>query len=280
MGREDATLRVPHRPDWPGAGTRAGAPHEYGDRHAAVYDRIYGPRFASRAAVDALARAAGDGRVLELGLGTGRLAIPLAARGVPVDGIEGSQAMVARLRSQPGGGAVGVFVTDLAGFELPFRGYTVAVCAVSTLFMLPGPGPQQRCISAAARHLRPGGQLIIEAFRPDPSRFDATGHRTEQRATIDGTAHQVRSRHDPAARAIHITHILTGDGESSTYEVTLCYATPEQIDAMATVAGLTLQARWHDWNASPATTASRDPISIYRNEPTDLSHAISRWQRG
>ena len=92
----------------------------------------------------------------------------------------------------------------------------------------------------------------------------------EQRATIGAPAHQVRSRHDPAAGATHITHILTGDDESTPYEVTLCYATPEQIGAMATAAGLTLQARWHDWNASPATAASRDPISIYQKKPFGL----------
>ncbi len=240
------------------------APSAYGDRHAAVYDRIYGSRFASRAAVDALARAAAGGRVLELGLGTGRLAIPLVRRGVPVDGIEGSPAMVDRLRSQPGAGQVGVTIADLAGFELPYRDYAVAVCAVSTLFMLPGAEAQQRCISAAARHLRPGGQLFIEAFRPDPSRFDASGGRTEQRATIDGTAHEVRSWHDSGARAIHVTHILTWDTGSGAYQVVLRYATLEQIDAMAQAAGLRLRARWHDWNAAPAHDASRDPISIYQ----------------
>lgn len=138
------------------------------------------------------------------------------------------------------------------------------MCAVRTLFMLPGARAQQRCISAAARHLRPGGLLFIEAFRPDASRFDATGCRLEQRPAVDGTAHEVHSRHEPGAHAIHITHVFTSAAGSSAYEVTLHYATPGQIDVMAAAAGLTLQARWHDWTAAPATDASRDPISVYR----------------
>ena len=237
---------------------------EYGERHAAVYDRIYGARFAPRAAVDALARAADGGRVLELGLGTGRLALPLVARGVPVDGIEGSPAMIDQLRARPGGDAVGVYLADLAGFELPFRDYAVAVCAVSTLFMLPGPAAQLGCLRAAGRHLRPGGQLFVEAFVPDPSRFDAGGDRTEQRATSDGTGHEVRSHHDRAAGAIHVTHVLTGAEGPRAYEVTLHYATPVQLDAMAAAAGLSLRARWDDWTGAPAASSSRDPVSVYQ----------------
>lgn len=141
-----------------------------------MYDRIYGARFVPDAAVAALGAAAGDGPVLELGLGTGRLAVPLTEQGVPVDGIEASSAMVAQLRAQPGGAAVGVFQVDLDGFELPRHDYAVAVCAVSTLFMLPSAAAQARCVAAAGRHLRAGGTLFVEAFRPDPSRFDAAGH--------------------------------------------------------------------------------------------------------
>lgn len=131
---------------------------EYGDSHADAYDRIYGARFVPDAAVTALAAAAGPGgRLLELGLGTGRLAIPLVERGVHVDGIEASGAMIERLRARSGGTHVGVFRVDLADFDLPRVDYDVAVCAVRTLFMLPGRGAQQSCIASAARHLRAGG---------------------------------------------------------------------------------------------------------------------------
>lgn len=151
------------------------------------------------------------GRVLELGVGTGRLAIPLVQRGVPVDGIEASSAMIDQLRAQPGGELVGVFQTDLDGFELPRRSYAVAVCAVSTLFMLTSRQAQTRCLASTARSLRPGGRVFVEAFRPDPSRFDAAGRRTEQRPTIDGVTHVVCSVHDPDAQTVHIIHQLSKD---------------------------------------------------------------------
>ncbi len=238
----------------------------YGDRHASVYDRIYGARFVPDTAVAALVQAAGEGRVLELGVGTGRLAIPLTNRGVPVDGIEASASMVAQLRAQPGGEKVYLFEVDLDDFELPRRGYAVAVCAVSTLFMLPSRQAQSRCLASAARHLRPGGRLFVETFRPDPSRFDTDGRRTEQRPTTDGSTHEVRSVHDSAAQTIRITHLLgTGTGTGTeAYEVTLTYATQGELDVMAAEAGLQLVGRWDDWAGAAAVESSTDPVSVYR----------------
>jgi len=132
----------------------------YGDAHADVYDRIYGARFDPEVAVATLAETAGTGgRLLELGIGTGRLAIPLLHRGVQVEGIKASAAMIDRLRAQPGGDLIQVFQADLAEFELPHRDFDVAVCAVSTLFMLPGRAAQESCLAATARHLRPGGPV-------------------------------------------------------------------------------------------------------------------------
>lgn len=242
------------------ANNHAGA---YGDQHAAVYDRIYGARFAPDAAVDALEAAAGDGAVLEMGVGTGRLAIPLAARGVVVDGIEASAAMIERLRAQPGCERVSVHQVDLADFDLPRTDYAVAVCAVSTLFMLTHEA-QRAALCTVTRHLRAGGRLFIEAFRPDPPRFDDDGHRVETRKAAPGS-HVVRSVHDPIARSIRIEHELSDDSGTQTYEVTLYYATTEELDAMATQTGLRLVGRWHDWTGVPAGPDSSDPISVYEN---------------
>jgi SAM-dependent methyltransferase len=235
----------------------------YGERHAEVYDRIYGGRFPPEGAVEALAEAAGAGRVLELGAGTGRLAIPLIARGIEVDGIEASPAMVAKLRTRTGGHRVDIAQVDLADFDLARHDYMVAVCAVSTLFILSHEA-QSSCIRAAARHLRPGGRLFIEAFQPDPSRFDRAGYRVEQRPENQGAQHVVRSRHDSADRIIHITHELVDESHVECYTVDLCYATVDELDAMAAAAGLRLISRWHDWTGSPAQPESPDPISIYQ----------------
>jgi SAM-dependent methyltransferase len=247
---------------WRVVDSRAGA---YGEAHAEVYDRIYGPRRTTTDAVSALVAAAGPGgRILELGLGTGRLAIPLAERGVVIDGIEASEAMIRRLREQPGGDRIGVFQYDLTSFDLPGPRYDVAVSAVSTLFMLPGHKAQTSCLASAARHLRTEGALFIEAFRPDPTRYDADGLRVESRPHPDGGTHVVRSHHDARRRCIEITHELTGPPGAGTYEVTLHYATPDELDTMADAAGLARRARWHDWTGTPATGSSTDPISIYR----------------
>ncbi|MEO6880108.1 MAG: class I SAM-dependent methyltransferase, partial [Mycobacteriaceae bacterium] len=212
----------------------------YGDRHARVYDRIYGRRFAPDAAVRTLAAAAAGGAVLELGVGTGRLAIPLAAGGIVVDGIEASPAMVAQLRSRPGAERVGVHQVDLAGFRLPRHDYAVAVCAVSTLFMLEH-AAQLECLRSTATHLRPGGRLYVEAFRPDAGRFDSDGHRVEDR-THGSVHHVVRSTHDPHARTIRLAHEL----DDGTYEVVLHHRTPEDLDDAAAEAGFRLAHRWHD----------------------------------
>ena len=237
-------------------------PAAYGELHAGVYDRIYGTRFDPAAAVAALAAAAAGGRVLELGVGTGRLAIPLAASGVAVDGIEASPAMIDRLQASAGGDRVGVVQGDLADFTLVRNDYQVAVCAVSTLFMLDHDA-QHGCLKAVARHLRPGGSLFVEAFRLDPGRFDADGRRQEQRATAGGVHHSTTSRHDPATCRIHITHTLTTRGVGADYPVTLHYVSPEELDVMAGSVGLTPAGRWHDWAGTPARAESRDPISRY-----------------
>lgn len=236
----------------------------YGQTHAIVYDRLYGDRFDPTPAVSALSAAARGERVLELGLGTGRLAIPLVRAGTAVDGIEASEAMIRQLRDQPDGDLVGVAQADLADFTLPCHNYRVAVCAASTLFMLDHHA-QRTCLVAVARHLQPGGLLFVEAFVPDPTRFDTEGRRHEHRPASQGSKHAVTSHHDPTARRIHIVHTLTDqDGRSRDYEVTLHYLAPTELDTIAGAAGFALADRWHDWTATPAHGASRDPISLYQ----------------
>ena len=236
---------------------------DYGNAHASVYDRIYGDRFVPESAVTALATAAGPGgRLLELGIGTGRLAIPLNNLGIRVEGIEASTAMIERLRSQVGGELIPVHQVDLANFELPNKGFDVAVCAVSTLFMLPGRSSQQSCMAATARHLRERGLMFIEAFRPDPSRFDGDGNRVESRSDPYGT-HVVRSHHDSVRRTIHITHELSEGPDVASFHVTLHYASCDELDQMAALAGLSLRDRWHDWSGRPAGEDSSDQVSIY-----------------
>ncbi|GAC1610984.1 MAG: class I SAM-dependent methyltransferase [Mycobacteriales bacterium] len=239
-------------------------PAAYGQQHAGIYDLLYPVHGKVPPTVRALAAAAGSGRVLELGVGTGRLAIPLACGGVSVDGIEASQAMIEVLRSRPGGRDVTVYQTDLVSFDLPHKSYAAAVCAASTLFMLPGSSAQQQCLTAVAGHLHPEGVLFVESFRPDPGRFDRSGRRWEIRSEDAGLRHEVASLHDPRKQTVRVTHTLTGREGRRNWTVEMHYASSEQLDEMAAGAGLVCIDRWHDWNGAPVAADSTDPISLYR----------------
>lgn len=103
----------------------------------------------------------------------------------------------------------------------------------------------------------------MEAFRPDPSRFDAAGRSSEWRPSATGSSHEVRSLHDPQARTVHIRHILRVGTDEEAYEVTLTYASERQLDEMAAAARLRLRRRWNDWTGAPADNSSTDPISVY-----------------
>ncbi len=227
-----------------------------------VYDQIYAAAFRTADAVEFLAAAAGPGLLLDLGVGTGRLAIPLAGAGVAVHGLDASRAMLTELRSRPGGDNVTLFEADMAAFALADR-YEVIVSAVSTLFMLPDQEHQIRCLRCAREHLRPDGLLVVEAFVPDPTRFDHN-QRSQVRRLDDDEAHIVFSRHEPLLQRIHNEHILVDQNGMHRHCVVLRYASPAELDAMARVAGLTLQDRFGGWKHEPYDEATTDHVSCYR----------------
>ena len=241
-------------------------PHAYGDAIADVYDELtnvgaYG--LATEAAVDVLARLAGEaGTALELGIGTGRVALPLAARGVAVTGIDASARMLARLRAKPGGADVAVTVGDMAEVAVPGPFDLVYVVA-STLYCLPDQNRQLTCLGNAAGRLRAGGHLVVEAFIPDPSRFER-GQRVEARAvTADGVRLDV-ARHDPATQTVFSQQVaITADG-IRLYPVQVRYIWPTELDLMARIAGLTLVRRGGGWSGEAYTAASATHVSVYR----------------
>ncbi|HDL50154.1 MAG TPA: class I SAM-dependent methyltransferase, partial [Actinobacteria bacterium] len=147
----------------------------YGDRIAGVYDDLY-EQLDPGDAVALLSDLAGAGPVLELGVGTGRIALPLRARGVEVHGVDASTAMVARLREKPGGADIPVVIGDFA--DVPVEGsFSLIYAAFNTFFALLTQDDQVRCFSRVANRLLPGGRFLIEAFIPDLTRFDR-GQRT------------------------------------------------------------------------------------------------------
>lgn len=189
-------------------------PHSYGDAIADVYDEWIGDgRYGSAdPAVDVLAGLAGPGgTALELGVGTGRIAIPLAGRGIAVTGVEASQRMVEHLRAKPGGADLPVIVGDMAQVAVA-GSFDLVYIVASTLYCLTDQDSQLQCLTRAAARLRPGGHLVVEAFVPDPTRFDR-GQRVEARAVDADSVRLDVARHDPAAQTVFAQQIaITADG--------------------------------------------------------------------
>jgi SAM-dependent methyltransferase len=232
----------------------------YGERIAPLYDDWY--QGHDPAAVALLARLAAGGPALELGIGTGRVALPLRQAGVEVHGIDASPAMVDQLRAKPGGDAIPVTLGSFA--EIPVAGqYALIYVLFNTFFQLLTQADQLRCFESVAPRLLPGGVFLIEAFVPDLSRFTAN---QTVRAIRVGEA-KVRldaSVHDPVAQQVSSQHIVLTEAGVRLYPVKIRYAWPSELDLMARLAGLNLLQRWDNWQLAPYTAGSGKHISVYR----------------
>jgi len=237
-------------------------PATYGDRIADVYDVLYPPGPDAEEAAELLAMLAGSGRALELGVGTGRLALPLSARGVDVHGIDASESMAARLRAKPGGESVPVTIGDFTG--VPAEGqFELIFVAFNTFFVLMTQDAQVQCFQAVADHLARDGAFVIEAFVPDPARFDR-GQRTATSLLGDDWIILESSVHDGVAQQVRSVHAFISAHETRLYPVELRYAWPSELDLMAQLAGLRLAHRWGGWQREDFTESSPRHISVYR----------------
>jgi SAM-dependent methyltransferase len=235
-------------------------PEFFGERWADVYDE--GGELDPAPAVEFLAGLARGGRVLELAVGTGRVALPLAARGISVEGIEASEAMVERLRAKPGGGGIPVAIGDLADVAVtgPF---TLVYLVYNTLFNLPDAGRQAECFQNVARVLDPGGAFVLECFVLDPSRFDR-GQRVEALSVTEGSVVLEVSRHDAAAQRLFKQHLVFDARGFRGLPVALRCCWPSELDLMARLAGLELVERYAGWDRSPFGAESESHVSVYR----------------
>jgi len=237
-----------------------GDPAFFGDRYAHEYDER--TDLDPTPAVDFLAGMVPDGgRVLELAVGTGRVAVPLAQRGVDVEGIEGSAAMVELMRAKPGGASIPTVIGDMADVAVtgPFR---LAYLVFNTLFNLPSQARQIDCFRNVAKVLEPGGLFVIECFIQDVTEFDR-GQRVATRALSEDSVSMEFLLHDPVEQAVTYQRV-TFDAEGTKLRpLRLRYCWPSELDLMARLAGLRLRERYNGWDRSPFTAASRQHVSVY-----------------
>jgi SAM-dependent methyltransferase len=215
-------------------------------------------------AVDLLAELAGDGRALELAVGTGRIALPLASRGVPVHGIELSAPMVDQLRRKPAGADLPVTIGDMATTTVEGR-FSVVYLVWNTLSNLRTQDEQVACFRNAARHLEPGGRFVVELWVPELRRL-SEGQQVAVASV--GSGHVVLDELDLLTQSCTSHHYHHEDDGTVRYGVgRFRYAWPAELDLMARLAGLELEGRYADWSRSPFTSESTSHLSIWRKHP-------------
>jgi SAM-dependent methyltransferase len=234
----------------------------FDERVAARYDEsaeVMSDASAVDQVVEFLAELAGTGGALELGIGTGRIALPLAQRGVPVHGIELSKAMVAKMRAKPGGEGIGVAIGDFATTTVD-RTFSVVYLVWNTIMNLTSQAAQVACFRNAAAHLERGGCFVIEVGVPDLQRLPPgetfhAFHVSETRWGID--------EYDVASQGLTSHHFEIVDGRLERTSIPFRYAWPAELDLMAELARMRLRQRWSGWRREPFTSESRKHVSVW-----------------
>ncbi len=239
-------------------------PSAYGDGIADIYDDLYGN--APLQTIDVLADVAGPGgRAVELGIGTGRVALPLVNRGIRVHGIDASQSMLDRLREKAGGREIPVTVGDFAdvGQLVTHKGpFDLAFCTFNTFFALLTQDDQVRCFEGTFQVLAPKGRFLLELFVPDPTRFEKhqpalVGGFTDEEVLIEA------SRHDSVAQRVSSRLVSVRNGAVKVIPVEIRYVWPSELDLMARLAGFRLLHRWAGWDRRPFGAGAGKHISVY-----------------
>ena len=239
----------------------------FGERVATAYDQSTSEEFdpgVIAQTVDFLESLADRGRALELGIGTGRIALPLAQRGVPVHGIDLSQAMVDQLRAKPGSEAIGVTVGDFATTKVGGT-FSVAYLVYNTIMNLTTQAEQVACFRNAAEHLEPGGCFVIEVLIPELRRLPAGQKVVPYRVSSADWAFDI---YDVATQATTSNYISVVDGRGEYRSIPFRYVWPSELDLMAQIAGLRLRERWDGWTREPFTSESRQHVSVWE-KPAD-----------
>jgi SAM-dependent methyltransferase len=239
-------------------------PRNYFDERIAERYETYWPELFEPAVVDPavnfLTDLAGTGAALELGIGTGRIALPLSQRGVPVHGIELSPAMVVQMRTKPGADDIDVTIGDFSTTKVD-RTFTLAYLVRNTITNLTSQDEQVECFHNVAAHLEPGGCFVIENYIPELQRLPPG--ETIHAFTVTPT-HLGFEEYDVATQIAFSHHYWVIDGQLETSSAPFRYVWPSELDLMARLAGMTLRERWSDWDRAPFTSESRSHISVWQ----------------
>lgn len=211
--------------------------------------------------IECLIECAKGGKTLELGIGTGRVAIPLKEKGVEIHGIDSSPLMVGKMRKKTNGETIPVTIQSFAKFDTDVK-YDLIFIVFNTFFGLLTQSEQVSCLQSVASSLKHNGLFLIEAFVPDLGRFD----RGQSTRTSDITSDHVRlesSQHDLATQSVTSQIVSISTNGIEMYPIKIRYAWPSEIDLMAQLAGLKLKFRWSDWQKSSFSSQSGRHISIY-----------------
>lgn len=231
----------------------------YGERAAGVYDDWF--TTADPYGIELLAELAGNGRALELGIGTGRFALPLAAKNVKVSGIDAAPSMVERLKAKPGSDKIDVTLGNFA--DVAVQGpFDLIYVVFNTIFALGSQSEQVRCFRNVATHLTKEGCFLIEAFVPNLNRFNGGQVNWATKVTEDVVELDV-GQHDAVNQRVISQKVVLTDGSVKLYPVQIRYAWPAELDLMAQLAGLRLRERWSSWQRTPFDAQSGKHISIY-----------------
>lgn len=234
----------------------------FGERVAAAYDEhsasMFDPAVVAPA-VDTLAELAGDGGALEFAVGTGRIAVPLSARGVRVAGIDNSEAMLARLREKPGAEGIEAVVGDMAATRVDGE-FSIVYLVFNTIFNLTTQDGQVACFENAAAHLRSGGRFVIEARVPELQRLPLGQTVLPWRADPGGFSYYV---YDVVTQRLSGQHYYLEDDGIHASPTEMRYVWPTELDLMARLGGMRLEHRWSGWDREPFTALSPSHVSVY-----------------
>lgn len=239
------------------------AARSFGPEVARSYDDH--PRGDEAEAVEFLYAIVGDGPALEFAIGTGRIALPLAARNVRVDGIELSPDMVARLREKLGGDRIAVTLGDMATATMEGT-YTLVYLVFNTIFNLLSQDDQVRCFENAARHLTDEGAFVVETAVP-AAWTKQHDYVNPEHVGIDEVRLDV-CHYDPVTQLLEENHVELSSSGIRFFPIVCRLATPSELDLMARIAGMQLQDRWGGWQREPFTSSSDAHVSVYRKRPT------------